>query len=117
MGQCDCGYCRVCVEYQTNPKTTSVWILQGSTGEYSDRVDWIVRAYKDKEQATRDCSKANDQAEQYYKMVLETDLRYPTSEADYAEEARLRKEILVVDPDARFDYTGTTYWVTRCDLV
>jgi hypothetical protein len=96
----------------------SIYLLQGSTGEYSDRCDWIVRAYVDKAKADHDCSMANTQAAEYFKYAGEdVNLRYPSCEDDYARDKALRADILLVDPDAQFDYTGSTYWVTACDLV
>lgn len=93
-----------------------IWVLQGSTGEYSDRTDWIVCAYSDEAKANSDCSKANDEAHKCFKALEEKDLRYPCGDADEAQERNIRAEILIVDPYAQFDYTGTSYWVVKCYL-
>lgn len=101
-----------------NPMVMLIWVLQGSTGEYSDRTDWIVRAYSDEEKANSDCSKANDEAHKCFKTLEEKDLCYPCNDAEKAQERNVRTEILTIDPDAQFDYyTGTTYWVVKCNLV
>ena len=93
------------------------YLLHGSTGEYSDRSDWVVRGYLDKSRADLDCSMANTQAAQYFNMTDADGIRFSCGDEDAEEERRIRKETLIVDPNAQFDYTGTTYWVTECDLV
>lgn len=83
----------------------NIYILQGSTGEYSDRTDWIVRAYTSKDEAEADCFKANDEAHAVMK----------TTES-YWEITDKEISLLTVDPNAQFDYTGTSYWVKDCEL-
>ena len=96
-----------------NQPEAIIYLLHGSTGEYSDRTDWVVRGYVDKATADLDCSNANTQAAQYFNTCD----RYPSYEEEISRDKALRDEILLVDPEAQFDYTGSTYWVTECGLV
>lgn len=97
-----------------------IYILQGSTGEYSDRADWIVRAYKDKEQADSDRTKADYEAAEVKNKIDEfesADYYYLIStERRKREESKIRKG-LTVDPNCQIDYTGTTYWVKEVELI
>jgi len=96
---------------------SKIYILQGSTGEYSDRTDWIVQAYKDKVMADEECKQANQEANDYKEALDKLD----NTKNDYYDkietyEKELSKKYLSVDPTAKFDYTGTSYWVVKCDL-
>lgn len=94
----------------------TIYVLQGSCGEYSDRTDWIVRAYLDKAKADADSAKAFDEGCAYERAPLDEDLKYSFTDEEKNEEMRIRQECLTVDPAAQFDYTGTTYWVVECEL-
>ena len=98
-----------------------IYILQGSTGEYSDRTDWIVRAYHEKDAADSSRTKADYEAAQCKKAVaeyeeLESYTNNEWSKID-AEIIAIRSRLLTVDLSAQFDYTGTTYWVVPCELL
>ena len=86
----------------------NIYILQGSCGEYSDRIDWIVRAYKYKEQADADRTKADYEVGAVIKKLNGEYWRNLTPS---------EKEMLTVDPKAQLDYTLTTYWVTEVELL
>lgn len=94
-----------------------IYILQGSCGEYSDRTDWIVRAYHDKAVADSDRTKADYETAHCLKILDEKDLRYTYSDSDDKQREAICAEILTVDVTAQFDSVGTTYWVTECELV
>jgi N-methylhydantoinase B/oxoprolinase/acetone carboxylase alpha subunit len=97
-----------------------IYVLRGSTGEYSDRTDWIVRAYTDKIIADAHCSLANQQADDYKKAIetWENSVEYINSTWEEEQEMIiiLRNKHLTADNNARIDYTGTSYWVEECFL-
>ena len=99
---------------------SKIYVLQGSTGEYSDRTDWIVRAYKNKMDADESCLTANQEAADYKTArdnfeMSEAYERMPMVKVDeYYEDLVI--ELLSVDKEMRMDYTGTSYWVVECDL-
>jgi len=78
----------------------TIWIVHGSTGEYSDRGEWNVVAVKTKELA-----------EEWIKAL---DIQYQSipqhmkdSRWDYEDEM---KKIMSLDPSFSMDYTGTSYF-------
>ena len=102
-----------------------IYILQGSCGEYSDRTDWIVRAYSTKEAADADQLKATVQARDFMaagdRFSEESEdgesFMYSFSKEGERVAKEARERILTVDPSAQFAYTGTTYWVVPAQLV
>ena len=80
-----------------------IYIVQGTTGEYSDRSDWLVCAYRFKEAAEEHASKAMRRA-----MQLKTLEAYP-----YMHQTEKNE----FDPDMKMDYTGTAYTVLKVELV
>lgn len=91
---------------------SKVWIVMGSTGEYSDRGEWVVEAH------------ANEDAAQARVVRLEALLREvggaDGQRLDYhardaaAEVVRKHPE---GDPECAIDYTGTRYWLTNCPFI
>lgn len=84
-----------------------LYLVQGSTGEYSDHTEWNVAAYTDPEQAER-----------------HRDLAQKWSKCDPDEETRLswdeRDEITKnapYDPNLYITYTGVRYYVDKVPLV
>ena len=80
-----------------------VYVVIGSTGEYSDYMQWYVCAYQDKSRADKHAQAAYDEA---VKIDKERKSRYhsPTRTNPY-------------DPKMRMDYTGTKYCVDAVDLL
>jgi len=79
-----------------------IWIVEGTTGEYSDRDDWVVCAYTSQEKAENHASKAMRRAKEIQKDRL-TRYSAPKSSNEF-------------DPKMRMDYTGTEYYVIECEL-
>lgn len=80
----------------------TIWIVQGTTGEYSDRTDWYVCAYRSQEMAEEHASKAMRRAKeiqhgnkQYYRPV--------PGENEF-------------DPAMLLDYTGTEYTTASIEI-
>lgn len=87
----------------TAPVST-VWVLFGATGEYSDRSEWTVCAYQNESDARADCTALN---------VLARGLEgLSWRERDAAMAERLQPH----DANASADYTGTEYYVGSCEV-
>lgn len=81
-----------------------IYIVFGQTGEYSDRKEWTVRAYKDKKRA---------------KVLIELATKEALNLHKEAEHNRLMGEPLPnnkYDPFFKTDYTGTTYFYQEVEL-
>ena len=78
-----------------------IYIVNGTTGEYSDRNDWVVCAYKDKALADAHVHDAMLRA----KEIEKSDYRHDND--------RNKNEF---DPNMRIDYTGTEYYVVETEL-
>ena len=89
----------------------TIYIVSGSTGEYSDRCDWLVDAHTT-EQA------AKDRITQLDALMQETGvLAFPY--ADWKEKMDridAMKTHLNGDPFFSCDYTGTSYSYAECEL-
>jgi len=79
-----------------------VYVVIGTTGEYSDHTEWPVISYLDKREARKHVENATRRAKQI-------EMR-----EDYGHPDRLQNQY---DPDMRMDYTGTTYFLWEVDLV
>ena len=86
-----------------------IYIVHGTTGEYSDRTEWIVCAYIKKEDAER--------------HVLAAQAHCPNSEEAYKayfNQFRDGGRVMLTNPyDKKFhmDYTGTGYYLTETELL
>jgi hypothetical protein len=80
--------------------TKQLWIVVGSTGEYSDRDKWNV-AIVDSEA----------DAQTLVTLLQQQYLKIPDSMwRDRWEHEDEIKAIMSLDPNFRMDYTGTCYW-------
>lgn len=83
-----------------------IFVIMGSTGEYSDRREWSVRAVSSKEAAISFV----DQAE---KIANEQEaIKYPPSGDTNWE----HQPVSALDPNFKMDYTGTSYFYYEVDL-
>lgn len=80
-----------------------IYVVGGTTGEYSNRTDWNVCAYRSKKKAETHVRNAMLRAKE-----LETSKagRYDSIQDGLNE----------FDPDMQMDYTGTEYFVSVVDL-
>lgn len=90
---------------------SKIYVVQGNCGEYSDRTDWLVKAFLSSEAATSLRDSLNKAAIKYgfdcgHGMVLDNS----------AEEQRRLKEMKSLDESFQRDYTGTYYCVLTVDL-
>jgi hypothetical protein len=96
-----------------------IYIVSGSTGEYSDRTDWMVCAYKSEDEAKRIVA-------EYDRIAKEIEVRCRLDEDDPLRLDRYsfnrwhgddRPKWPHPDPDFSMDYTGTTYGYGEVELV
>ena len=91
-----------------------IYIVQGSTGEYSDHTEWLVKAFDSESLAQTYAEKCG---EEFRRMVNEYRSKaacddYPTSFD--LDEHNIKQN--AHDPDMQCDYTGTNYNVHVCEL-
>ena len=79
-----------------------IYVVMGICGQYSDRTEWTVAAYKDREMADAHADKASKISMAYYKGL---ESRYVYNQDD------LKEKLGEVDPNACVDYTGTDWFV------
>jgi hypothetical protein len=96
----------VLVHEHTKVKTSTIWIVNGTTGEYSDRTDWVVCAYHDN-------PKAEEHARNAMLRAKEIQKQHPGYTYHNWDENRVKNEF---DPNMRLDYTGTEYYTVECIL-
>ena len=85
-----------------------IWIVMGSTGEYSDRGEWVVEAARTEEAAKARVTR------------LEGLLRELGAESGDYDTRRAARDGMRShaegDPHCDIDYTGTRYWFEPCEL-
>lgn len=94
---------------------SKIYIVKGTTGEYSDRAEWDVKAFEKEETAQTFCAELNALAEVHTEREHNSfaSKRYVTWES-----MRVVAEALEpLDPKARCDYTGLTYAVEELEYV
>lgn len=92
-----------------------IYIVQGECGEYSDRSQWIVKAFKDKK-------KADFFVERIELLVPTIRQNYYDNEDDFEKQAIflcdfMKSELKHLDPDLRCYYDGSfEHWVEEVEL-
>lgn len=88
-----------------------IYIVGGSTGEYSDRSEWVVCAYTNESDAQAHVTKATEYAKAW-EAFLKTD---ECIDMDWSDKEAAMKKANPVDPAFDCDYTGTryTYWAVE----
>ncbi|OQB10405.1 MAG: hypothetical protein BWY21_00326 [Parcubacteria group bacterium ADurb.Bin216] len=81
-----------------------IYVVQGSTGEYSDHREWILKAFT-KEQKAKDFVVACTQEYQRIKSSYEDKYDWPKE-----------KDPHKLDPAFEWDYTGTNYTYFETEL-
>jgi len=76
-----------------------IWIVEGRTGEYSDRSEWQVCAFYDENKAKEFVEELSDLAR----------LTYVAAGGDAHEDTEEFKALQALDAKAGMDYTGTSY--------
>lgn len=83
----------------------TAYAVMGSTGEYSDRSDWMVCAYTDESLARAHAERAEYVARAIYVQIKAT-------RGSFCDEKKNPH-----DPKMEMDYTGTSYTVVPMPLV
>jgi hypothetical protein len=78
----------------------TVWIVQGSTGEYSDHEEWIVGGFLSRSKAQRLVVEAQARVNELYASEVHS---IPLGSNEF-------------DPRCKFDYTGTHYTCFGVDV-
>jgi hypothetical protein len=83
-----------------------IYVVIGTTGEYSDRTEWLVKAFESENSAKKMVIEFSEKAREIWDM----------KEKDYkTDEFELGK---VFDPDFRMDnLTGTSYFLCEVELI
>lgn len=101
----------------------TIYILQGTTGEYSDRCDWIVRAYSNKEDVDKARQDVTDAFAKLWQFMETNQIHYWDYFYDCIEEKcndegkQLYDKVVEIDPKFIMDYTGTSWCVKECELI
>ena len=81
-----------------------VWIVQGSTGEYSDHCEWVVAGFYDEQKAQRLVVEAQARANEIHQLKESSWEKW--YELREKEDDAIKNEF---DPQMQLDYTGTHY--------
>jgi hypothetical protein len=88
----------------------TIYVVIGSTGEYSDRSEWPVRAYRNEAAAQAEVLRLGEAASAFYAKWEPNGYGPERHKAEDAHRATF-------DPSFRCDYTGTSYYLYSVELV
>lgn len=87
--------------------TNTIYVVFGTTGEYSDRSEWPVRAFRTEAQAQELIEKASAAAREVFLKYESGELhRWDIDDGDFNP----------YDSKMQIDYTGTTYYIYKVEL-
>lgn len=99
-------------------QTTTIWIVEGRTGEYSDHREWIVCGFRDESKAkalVEELTGLCGSVQQFIKS--DENESKPDSvyywDFDECEAGKIWKK---ADPKAQLDYTGATYTAYKVEI-
>jgi hypothetical protein len=90
-----------------------IFTVHGTTGEYSDRSEWVVCAYTKEEDAKQHIELASEYARLWKEKSKSADylkIAYSVEGQEMQEKAN------PMDPKFSMDYTGTSYWLEEVEL-
>lgn len=95
-------------ETMTTPKMSekkmkTIYVVEGNCGEYSDRTNWLVKAFSQSESAIEFRDKLHN-------LAVSTGAKVGSVDKDG--EAKMKE----IDPQFRSDYTGTEYCILMVDF-
>ena len=98
------------------------YLVQGTTGEYSDRTDWPVKIFLSEVRAIAFQQDLTDSVASYVRLRDDNGIHY-FQHPDKCEDPILKSgllqkyhKILSLDPKYQEDYTGTSYWITKVPI-
>lgn len=83
-----------------------IYIIQGATGEYSDRAEWLVGAFKNEDEAKKFVIEAEEISRVHF-------INYKASESKFKYSNNATSHL---DPQFKLDYTGTFYNIIETEL-
>lgn len=97
-------------------KRTRIFVVMGTTGEYSDRTEWPVLAFTDKTAAEKLVVQASRRAAEIHNQPS-NGLSYRVDLAMAEARGERLEPLNEFDPEMQMDYTGTFYEILEVDLV
>jgi hypothetical protein len=92
----------------------TVYIVQGTTGQYEDRYTWIVNIYEDHDSAVDRVDTLNEIVNNYSPVGVDSDLLYDPRRASELEVAM--KEHPMGDTSFVYDYPGLHYYIETATM-
>jgi hypothetical protein len=89
---------------------TKIYVVMGSTGEYSDGREWMVAAYTDEEKAKTHVELANAR-------VRELGISFDDDSVLWQDRDKFAEAMKPLDDQCQVDYTGTGYHLVDVDLL
>jgi hypothetical protein len=90
----------------SDDKRKTIYIVMGTTGEYSDRNEWLVRAYFSK-------IKAEALVETLEAWCRENSVSRLDDRVSFERRDGIKCPL---DPQFQCDYTGTSYYLAECEM-
>lgn len=87
-----------------------IYVIFGSTGEYSDRTEWPVKAVKDLDRAQEIVTLASEYANTLFAKFENEEVSKHSNEGQELVSKNPH------DPEMKMDYTGTSYYYTEVEL-
>jgi hypothetical protein len=101
----------ISIDNQTGGAMKQIFIVQGSTGEYSDHKDWLYKAYYSRDAAIKVAQELNAKLlELCIHRQNESLINY------YSTRMEKIKTLHEIDPKFCLDHTGSDYTVLPCDI-
>lgn len=82
---------------------SKIYIVFGTAGEYSDRYEWPIIAYRERKDAEKHVINATERARELYAMYRDDYYSIPQGANQF-------------DPDMSVSYAGTGYYFSEVDL-
>jgi hypothetical protein len=89
-----------------------IYVVIGQTGEYSDRSEWVVAAYRSEEDAKAHVVAATANADAWHAFAQSCE----GMDMEWSEQNERKKSANPLDPFFECDYTGTRYTYQPVDL-
>ena len=86
-----------------------IWMVGGTTGEYSDRTEWVVDAWRSE-------SEAQARVVELKRLMQEIGIGSRDNTLTWQEREMREKEMRKHDPAFQHDYTGSEYYTCELEL-
>lgn len=92
-----------------------IYVVMGTTGEYSDRTEWAVRAFLSEDRAKEEVSALEDQVLPLNEMRA-NGTYYDNEPYDWDERKAWLESAVPLDPKVAVSYTGTHYYYLDVEI-